>query len=34
MTALLSTEGVAKAFGGGHALTDCTLQVQEGSNRA
>jgi len=31
MTALLSTEGVAKAFGGVHALTDCTLEVQEGS---
>jgi ABC-type branched-subunit amino acid transport system ATPase component len=31
MTALLSTEGVAKAFGGVHALTDCTLEVHEGS---
>src|SRR5260370_6866759 len=30
MTALLRTEGVAKAFGGVHALTDCTLEVQEG----
>ena len=31
MTALLRTEGVAKAFGGVHALTDCTLEVHEGS---
>jgi neutral amino acid transport system ATP-binding protein len=31
MTALLRTEGVAKAFGGVHALTDCTLEVRDGS---
>ena len=31
MTALLRTEGVAKAFGGVHALTDCTIEVHEGS---
>jgi neutral amino acid transport system ATP-binding protein len=30
MTALLRTEGVAKAFGGVQALSDCTLEVQEG----
>ena len=31
MTALLSTEGVSKAFGGVQALDDCTVEVQEAS---
>jgi neutral amino acid transport system ATP-binding protein len=31
MTALLRTQGVAKAFGGVHALTDCTIGVEQGS---
>ena len=31
MTALLRTEGVSKAFGGVQALSDCTLDVEEGS---
>lgn len=31
MTALLRTEAVSKAFGGVHALTDCTVQVAPGS---
>ena len=31
MTVLLRTEGVAKAFGGVHALTDCSIGVDEGS---
>jgi neutral amino acid transport system ATP-binding protein len=31
MTALLRTAGVSKAFGGVHALQDCTLDVAEGS---
>jgi ABC-type branched-subunit amino acid transport system ATPase component len=31
VTALLRAEGVGKAFGGVHALTDCTVQVQAGS---
>jgi neutral amino acid transport system ATP-binding protein len=31
MTALLRTEGVAKAFGGVQALDDCTIEVEEGS---
>ena len=31
MTALLRAEGVGKAFGGVHALTGCTVQVQAGS---
>jgi neutral amino acid transport system ATP-binding protein len=31
MTALLRTEGVSKAFGGVQALSDCTIEVEEGS---
>jgi ABC-type branched-subunit amino acid transport system ATPase component len=31
MTALLRTQGVGKAFGGVHALTDCTVEVTHGS---
>jgi ABC-type branched-subunit amino acid transport system ATPase component len=31
VTALLRTEGITKAFGGVHALDDCTLEVEEGS---
>ena len=31
MTALLRTDGVAKAFGGVHALSDCTIEVARGS---
>ena len=31
MTALLRTEGVSKAFGGVQALSDCTIEVDEGS---
>ncbi len=31
MSALLRTEGVSKAFGGVHALTDCTVEVAPGS---
>ena len=31
MTTLLRTEGVAKAFGGVQALTDCTIEVHRGS---
>ena len=31
MTALLRTDGVAKAFGGVHALSDCTIEVEPGS---
>ena len=31
MTAVLRAEAVCKAFGGVHALSDCTLQVEEGS---
>jgi neutral amino acid transport system ATP-binding protein len=31
VTALLRAEGVGKAFGGVHALTGCTVQVQAGS---
>jgi ABC-type branched-subunit amino acid transport system ATPase component len=31
VTALLRTEAVSKAFGGVQALSDCTLEVQEGS---
>jgi ABC-type branched-subunit amino acid transport system ATPase component len=31
MTALLRTEGVSKAFGGVHALTDCSIEVEQGS---
>jgi neutral amino acid transport system ATP-binding protein len=31
MTALLRTEGVAKAFGGVQALADCTIEVEQGS---
>ena len=27
MTALLRTEGVSKAFGGVHALSDCSIEV-------
>jgi ABC-type branched-subunit amino acid transport system ATPase component len=31
VTALLRTEGVGKAFGGVHALTDCAIDVAQGS---
>ena len=31
MTALLRTDGVAKAFGGVHALSDCSIEVAPGS---
>jgi ABC-type branched-subunit amino acid transport system ATPase component len=31
MTALLRTQAVSKAFGGVHALTDCTVEVAPGS---
>ena len=31
MTALLSTRGVGKAFGGVQALNDCTIEVEQGS---
>jgi ABC-type branched-subunit amino acid transport system ATPase component len=31
MTALLRTEGVSKAFGGVHALSDCSIEVERGS---
>jgi len=31
MTALLRTEGVTKAFGGVQALSDCTVEVAQGS---
>jgi neutral amino acid transport system ATP-binding protein len=31
MTALLRTDGVSKAFGGVHALSDCTIEVAHGS---
>ena len=31
MTALLRTEGVSKAFGGVQALSDCSIEVAEGS---
>jgi ABC-type branched-subunit amino acid transport system ATPase component len=31
MTALLRTDGVSKAFGGVHALSDCTIEVAAGS---
>jgi len=31
MTALLRTDGVSKAFGGVHALSDCTIEVTRGS---
>jgi ABC-type branched-subunit amino acid transport system ATPase component len=31
MTALLRTDGVAKAFGGVHALSDCSIEVDRGS---
>ena len=31
MSALLRTEGVAKAFGGVQALSDCTIEVNQGS---
>ena len=31
MTALLRTDGVSKAFGGVHALSDCTIEVDRGS---
>ena len=31
MTAELRTEGISKAFGGVHALDDCSLTVAEGS---
>ena len=31
MTALLRIEAVSKAFGGVHALSDCTIEVEQGS---
>ncbi len=31
MTALLRTEGVSKAYGGVHALSDCSIEVERGS---
>ena len=31
MTALLATERISKAFGGVHALSDCTIEVEAGS---
>ena len=31
MTALLRTAGVSKAFGGVHALSDCSIEVARGS---
>ena len=31
MTALLRTDGVSKAFGGVHALSDCSIEVARGS---
>ena len=31
MTALLRTEGVSKAFGGVHALSDCSIEVERGT---
>jgi neutral amino acid transport system ATP-binding protein len=31
MTALLRAEGVSKAFGGVHALSDCSIEVAQGS---
>jgi len=31
MTALLRTEGVSKAFGGVQALSDCSIEVEQGS---
>src|SRR5262249_57040611 len=31
MTAMLRTDGVSKAFGGVHALSDCSIEVTRGS---